>query len=190
MIGIGLITVFGALMFYSTITQNANALVALGVTNPAEIGGWATLASFGVPIGTILFWGLGRLHIGLLLFINFLLIGAGFTWMSATTTPLEYVWAANLQQIGCGLMLPTLLVWAAQGLAYKIRGRGNGWWQGAFGLGFFASGMTLEYLGKLLGNSILAAFGMLGKICLVAAVLTIIARQLWGRRAIAATVGT
>jgi MFS family permease len=190
MIGIGLITVFGALMFYSTITQNANALVALGVTNPADIGGWATLASFGVPIGTILFWGLGRLNIGLLLSINFLLIGAGFTWMSATRTPMEYVWAANLQQIGCGLMLPTLLVWAAQGLAYKIRGRGNGWWQGAFGLGFFASGMTLEYMGKLLNNSILAAFGMLGKICLVAAVLTIIAKQLWRRRASAAAAGT
>ena len=184
MIGIGIITVFGALMFYSTITQNANAFVALGVTNPAEIGGWATLASFGVPIGTILFWGLGRLHIGLLLFIDFLLIGIGFTWMSAASTPMEYVWAANLQQIGCGLILPTLLVWAAQGLAYNIRGRGNGWWQGAFGLGFFASGMVLEFMGKRFDNSILAAFGALGKVCLAAAIICMIAKLIWGKNAI------
>lgn len=184
MTGILLITLVGSMMFYSTITQNANAFVQLGVTNPADIGRYATLASFGVPIGTILFWGLGRLHIGLLLFIDFLLIGIGFTWMSSSTTPMVYVYAANVQQVGCGLVLPTLLVWATRGLAYRIRGRGNGLWQGAFGLGLFVSGATLTFLGKQFDNSILAAFGALGKVCFVAAAAAIIGKFVWGKNAL------
>ena len=184
MSGIIAITLVGSMMFYSTITQNANALVELHVTSPAEIGKYATLASFGVPVGTLLFWVLGRLHIGLLLFINFLLVGAGFVWMSHATTPGTYVLAANLQQTGCGLMLPTLLVWATRGLAYQVRGRGNGLWQGAFGLGLFISGAAIQYMGSLYGNSILAAFGVLGKVSLVAAALALVARFIWGGKAL------
>lgn len=184
MLGILAITLVGSVCFYSTITQNANALVQLGVTNPADIGTYATYASFGVPIGTILFWGLGRLHIGLLLFIDFLLIGLGFVWMSNAGSPNTYVLAANLQQIGCGLILPTLLVWATRGLAYQIRGRGNGLWQGAFGLGLFVSGAAIQYMGSLMNNSILAAFGLLGKMALVAAAAAIVGKLIWGRQAL------
>jgi predicted MFS family arabinose efflux permease len=178
MSGILLITLIGSVMFYATITQNANAFVALGVGNPAEIGRYATLASLGVPIGTALFWGLGRLHVGYLLCIEFLLIGIGFTYMSAASTPMEYVYAANVQQIGCGLMLPTLLIWATKGLAYGIRGRGNGMWQGAFGMGLFLSGMTLTFLGEQVGG-LIPAFALLGKACFLAAVVAIAGKLLW-----------
>jgi predicted MFS family arabinose efflux permease len=184
MIGIMLITVIASLMFYSTVTQNANALVELGIRNPADIGSYSTLASFGVPIGTLLFWGLGRLHIGLLLFIDFLLIGIGFTWMAAAKDPGAYVLAANVQQIGCGLILPTMLVWATRGLAYRIRGFGNGLWQGAFGFGLFVSGFTLQFMGSILNNSILGAFGVLGKFCLAAAIVTLVAKLIWGKQAL------
>jgi len=183
MSGIMGITLVGSMFFYSTIMQNANALAQLGVTDPAEIGKYATLASLGVPIGTLLFWVLARLHIGWLLFIDFLLIGLGFLWMSISPTPATYVLAADLQQVGCGLILPTLLVWATRGLAYRVRGRGNGLWQGAFGLGLFFSGAMIQVLGKLLGNSMLAAFGLLGKLSLVAAVLALLAKFIWGRKA-------
>lgn len=189
MLGILAITIVGSVMFYSTITQNANAFVALGVTNPAEIGSWATLASIGVPIGTVMFWIFGRMHIGLLLALEFILIGAGFTFMSSATTPMEYVWAADLQQIGCGMILPTLLVWATRGLAYQIRGRGNGLWQGAFGLGLFVSGAALQYLSEQFGGSILLAFGALGKVCFAAAIVAIVAKLIWGKNAIPASAG-
>jgi hypothetical protein len=154
----------------------------LGVHDPQEVGKWATLASLGVPLGTLLFWALGRLQIGLLLFVDFLLIGVGFLWMSRSTTPLEYASAAILQQLGCGLILPTLLVWATQGLAYQIRGRGNGIWQGAFGFGLFVSGAALQFMGNhFFDHSILAAFGFLGKCCLVAAVAAVIGKMISGR---------
>ena len=183
MLGILAITLVGAVCFYATITQNANAFVVLGVTNPAEIGRWATLASLGVPIGTVIFWGVSRLHIGLLLFLDFLLIGIGFLWMARAATPMEYVYAANVQQIGCGLILPTLLVWATRGLAYHIRGRGNGLWQGALGLGLFVSGAFLTFLDKQVGG-LLPAFGVLGKVALAAAVLALVGKMISGRTAI------
>ena len=181
MIGIIAITVVGSVMFYSTITQNANAFLALGL-HPSQLTFYMTIASLGVPIGTVLFWGLSRLQIGLLLFIDFLLIGIGFTWMSAATPGdfMGYVFATNVQQIGCGLILPTLLVWATQGLAYKIRGRGNGLWQGAFGIGLFISGATLTFLGKHLGG-LIPTFGVLGKACFAAAIIALISKLIWGR---------
>jgi len=174
MSGIMVITLISSVMFHSPLTQNANAFVELGVRDPAEIGRWATLASIGVPIGTVCYWALGRLRIDLLFFVEYLLIGLGFTLMSRAATPMEYALAANLQQVGFGLTLPMLLVWATRGLAYHIRGRGNGLWQGTFGLGLFVSGVVMQFLGELFDNSILKAFGALGEVCLIAAALTII----------------
>lgn len=192
MLGIMLITVVGSVMFYSTITQNANAFIELGfrpweqnqpyVWILSKFDWYMTLASLGVPIGTFLFWGLGRLQIGLLLFIDFLLIGIGFTWMSMAKGDnlTGYILATNVQQIGCGLILPTLLVWATKGLAYQIRGTGNGMWQGAFGVGLFISSGVLTYLGKQYGG-LISSFGMLGKLCFIAAAIAIASKLIWGR---------
>lgn len=182
MVGIVAITLLGSVSFYSTITKNADALALLGVTDSSKVGFLLMIASIGVPIGTILFWGLGRLHIGLLLFVDFLLIGVGFTLMSNATTPMGYALAANVQQIGCGLVLPTLLVWATRGLAYAIRGRGNGIWQGSFGIGLFISAALLDYLGKHLGG-LLPTFGVLGKLTLGIAIVALISKFIWGHRA-------
>jgi MFS family permease len=180
MIGIIAITLLGSVCFYSTITKNAAALVSLGVTDPNRIGQLSALASLGVPIGTVVFWVLGRLPIGWLLFIDFLLIGTGFTLMSHASTPTHYALAANVQQIGCGMVLPTLLVWATRGLAYAIRGRGNGLWQGAFGVGLFISAALLTYLGKQLGG-LLPTFGILGVLCFVAAAVAMLGGLTWGK---------
>jgi len=180
MIGIIAITLLGSVCFYSTITKNAAALVSLGVADPNRIGQLSALASLGVPIGTVVFWVLGRLPIGWLLFIDFLLIGTGFTLMSHAATPLSYAVAANVQQIGCGMVLPTLLVWATRGLAYAIRGRGNGLWQGAFGVGLFISAALLTYLGKQLGG-LLPTFGILGMVCFVAAAAAMLGGLIWGK---------
>lgn len=180
MIGIIAITLLGSVCFYSTITKNAVALVSLGVSDPNRIGQLSALASLGVPIGTVVFWVLGRLHVGWLLCIDFLLIGTGFTLMSHASTPMSYAVAANVQQIGCGMVLPTLLVWATRGLAYAIRGRGNGLWQGAFGVGLFISAALLTFLGKQLGG-LLPTFGVLGYVCFAAAAAAVIGKLFWGK---------
>jgi MFS family permease len=168
--GICLLTLLASISFYTVITKNAEALVALGVQDPAEIGKLTMLASIGVPIGTFIYWGVARLPIGGLLLLDFLLIGAGFVLMGRATDPTAYVWGSLINQIGCGLVLPTMLVWATQGLAYSIRGRGTGMWQAAFAIGQFLSGMVITLLSKQLGG-LLPTLSLMGKFALVFAVM-------------------
>jgi MFS family permease len=179
--GICALTLIGSLMFYGIITQNANALVALGVKEPSRIGYYTTLASLGVPLGTFIYRGVARLHIGLLLFIDFALIGVGFFGMSHATDPVGYSWVAFLNQVGCGMVLPTLLVWATRGLAYRIRGRVNGVWQATFAIGQFISGVTIQFLSSHVEGQLMGAFRGLAIVALVTAVGALVGKLVVGR---------
>jgi MFS family permease len=162
------LTLVAAVMFYSIITQNANALAALGVHDAQRVGVLTMIASLGVPIGTFAYWIASRLRIGWLLCLDFALIGVGFLGMGRAVDPGSYVMSAFVNQLGCGLVLPTMLVWTTRGLPFEIRGRGNGMWQGAFAIGQFASGMVLQFLGEQSGG-LLPAFSRLSVVCFAVA---------------------
>jgi MFS family permease len=179
-LGICALTLLASISFYTVITKNAEALVALGVHDPAVIGRYTMLASIGVPLGTFIYWGLARLPIGWLLLIDFGLIGIGFVRMGDALDPTAYAWGSFVNQVGCGLVLPTMLVWATRGLAYSIRGRGNGMWQAAFAIGQFLSGMVVTLLSGRL-NGLLPTLVVMGKAALIFAVLAAVAGLLWPR---------
>jgi MFS family permease len=181
-LGICAITLLASISFYTVITKNAEALVVLGVSDPAEIGRLTMLASIGVPLGTFVFWGVSRLPIGWLLFVDFAFVGLGFTLMGLATDPVSYAWGSFINQLGCGLVLPTMLVWATRGLAYAIRGRVNGIWQAAFAIGQFLSGMVVTLLSKGLGG-LLPTLAVMGRVILAFAVIAAIAGVLWQRKA-------
>jgi hypothetical protein len=178
--GICLLTLLASISFYAVITKNAEALVALGVHDPAQIGRFTMLASIGVPAGTFIYWGVSRLPIGWLLLLDFTLIGVGFVLMGRATDPNAYAWGSFVNQIGCGIVLPTMLVWATQGLAYSIRGRGTGMWQAAFAIGQFLSGMVITLLSKQLGG-LLPTLGLMGKFALAFAAIAGLTGLLWPR---------
>jgi MFS family permease len=177
MLGICAITLLGSISFYTVITKNAEALVALGVTDPAMIGRLTMLASIGVPLGTFVYWGASRLPIGWLLCLDFGLIGAGFSCMGRAGAPTAYTWGTFINEIGCGLVLPTLLVWATRGLAYRIRGRGNGLWQATFAIGQFLSGMTVTFLAARL-HGLLPTLVAMGAVALAVAGIAALAALL------------
>jgi hypothetical protein len=160
------------------ITKNGEALYSLGMTDAAAIGKLTMLASIGVPLGTFAFWKLSRLEIGWLLCIDFALVGGGFVLMGRATDTTGYAWGSFVNQIGCGLVLPTMLVWATRGLAYAIRGRVNGLWQAAFAIGQFLSGMVVTFLSKQLGG-LLPTFLVMGNAILVFAVAAAAAGAMW-----------
>jgi MFS family permease len=172
MSGICAITLFASVMFYTILTQSSLALNILGVHDPGRLGLLTMLASLGVPLGTFVFRGVARLPIGVLLMIEFLLIGGGFAWMGKASGPTQFVVAAVINQLGCGMILPTLLTWATRGLAFEIRGRANGMWQATFAVGQFLSGMVVTLLGERSGG-LLPAFIVLGILNLFAAALAI-----------------
>ncbi|HEX3847874.1 MAG TPA: MFS transporter [Steroidobacteraceae bacterium] len=150
--GICGITVLASIAFYTVITKNAQALNTLGVTDSAEIAKLTMLASIGVPLGTFVFWALSRLPIGWLLCVDFALVGIGFACMGHAGDADSYSLRTFINQLGCGLMLPTMLVWATRGLAYSIRGFVNGLWQASFVIGQFLSGMVVTWLSHVAGG--------------------------------------
>jgi MFS family permease len=180
--GICLITLFASVMFYTIQTQSSIALHAIGVIDPAQIGKFTAIASLGVPIGTVVFRFVTRWPIGRLLMLEFGVIGLGFIGMGRATEPDAFVYAALFNQIGCGMVLPTLLTWAIRGLNYAVRGRGTGIWQGTFSVGQFLSGVVITFISAMTGG-IFAAFTVLGVSGLVAAVSAILGDIITRRRA-------
>ncbi len=183
LLGICAVTLLGSISFYTVITKNAEALVALGVSDPARIGTLSVIATIGVPLGTFIYWGLSRLPIPWLLCVDFALIGSGFVWMGRATDPTFYEWGSFINQVGCGLVLPSLLVWATRGLAFNIRGRGTGMWNATFAIGQFLSGMIITALSKPL-SGLLATLSVIGFVNLAVAVAAALAglilrRNVW-----------
>jgi len=176
MLGICAITLFASIMFYTVQTQSGLALNALGVRNPAKIAELTMLASLGVPLGTVVFRSLSRHSVAVLLLIEFMLIGLGFLGMSRAFAPPQFALASLLNQVGCGMALPTLLTWATRGLAFEVRGRGTGIWTATFSVGQFLSGVLVTLLADNLGG-LPAAFGALA-ICNGVAGLVAVSRHL------------
>jgi len=162
-------------MFYTVQTQSSLALNSLGIRDPAKLGLLTAIACVGVLVGTLIFRLLARFALNRLLALEFLIIGAGFMSMGKAGNSWQFVVGAAMNQIGCGMILPTLLTWATRGLQFEFRGRGNGTWQATFALGQFLSGMVVTLLGDTVGG-ILPAFFFLGVANAAAAVISGLAR--------------
>ncbi|MDE2340381.1 MAG: MFS transporter [Alphaproteobacteria bacterium] len=175
------ITLFGAVMFYTVQIELSAALKELGVTLPngdydSARGGLITMAaSLGVPLGTVLFMALSqRLTLKWLFVLEFLLMGTGFVLMSMVHSKITFTGAAFIDQLGAGMVLPTLLTWAVAQLPFAIRGRGTGLWTATFTLGqFVCNNAALPSIMRYT-HTLLPAFGVLGWACLAAMVAALI----------------
>ncbi len=177
-----LITLFGSVMFYTVQIKLSDAFNALGVVNPdgsydAARGGMMTaVASIFVPVGTLCFWYLSpRLSLKVMFVVEFALLAVGFLLMSVLKNPWAFTFAAGLDQIGAGMLLPTLLTWAIARLPFAVRGRGTGLWTATFSLGQFAcNNAAIPFIMGFTGG-ILPTIGVLGWLCAAAAVVALIA---------------
>jgi MFS family permease len=177
-----LITLFSSVMFYTVQIKLPDAYKALGVvlgdgSYDAARGGMMTaVASIFVPVGTLCFWFLSpRLSLKSMFVLEFALLAAGFLLMSVLKSPWAFTLAAGLDQIGAGMLLPTLLTWAVVRLPYAVRGRGTGLWTAAFTLGqFVCNNAAIPFITGFTGG-ILPTMGVLGWLCGSAAVLALIA---------------
>jgi len=168
LIGICAVTLMASVMFYTYQTQAGLALDQLGIHDAGQRGTATMIASLGVPIGTVLFWIASRLQLAALICIEFLMIGVTYVYMGQAVDVHGFTVAAFANQLGCGLILPTMLTWATHGLAFDIRGRCTGWWTGSFVAGQFLSGGIMTFLAGWLGG-VLKALGALGIVSLSAA---------------------
>jgi MFS family permease len=177
-----LITLFGSVMFYAVQIKLPDAYKALGVVladgsyDAASGGAMTAAASMFVPLGTLCFWWLSpRLSLKAMFVIEFALMAAGFILMSILKSPWAFTFAAGLDQIGAGMLLPTLLTWAVARLPFAVRGRGTGLWTATFSLGQFAcNNAAIPFIMGFTGG-ILPAMGVLGWLCGAAAIIALIA---------------
>lgn len=177
-----LITLFGSVMFYTVQIKLPDAYKALGVVladgsyDAARGGAMTAVASIFVPVGTLCFWWLSpRLSLKAMFVLEFALMAAGFILMSMLTSPWAFTFAAGLDQIGAGMLLPTLLTWAVTRLPFAVRGRGTGLWTATFSLGqFVCNNAAIPFIGGFTGG-ILPTMAVLGWLCGTAAIIALIA---------------
>jgi MFS family permease len=172
LLGICLITFFASTAFYVVIVQLSFVLTERGYGSPKLIGIGAALAGLAMPIGAVLFR-LIRASYAAKLAVSFCLSCIGFFIMTFTHRYGVTVAGAALNEMGSGLVLPTLVTWALSKLPFHVRGRGTGAWQSSFALGQFASPLVILGLAHLLGgriHAVLAYACACGLSALIAAV--------------------
>jgi MFS family permease len=149
-------------LFYTVQIQAPNGLTTLGWTDPAKTGFWTSVASIGVVLGTYIFSRVVAWPVRRLLLTEFALLATGFALMGSAASPEQFLIGCFINQLGAGLLLPTLLVWAMSILPFSIRGRGAGMWTGAFTFGQFLSPIAVTFFSQQLGGLIPAFMAMGG----------------------------
>ncbi|MFF6787672.1 MFS transporter [Streptomyces filamentosus] len=169
MAGICLLTVFGAVVFYTVPVEMAYLLDDAGVDSPGTIGAVTALASAATVLGSIAFTRLspGRRPLPVLL----ALCAAGFLLMGLGGSLPLLIAGAVLNCVGTGLLLPSLVTLAMSRLHFADRGRGMGLWTATFFLGQFVCPLVL-LAGKAAVGTLATAVAVLGlATALVAAAL-------------------
>jgi MFS family permease len=172
MLGICAVTLFCALLYYVEVLQISSVLSLSGLDSPAKIGFASGIAGIGVPIGALLFSLLSKRSLRLQLLINFALFAVGLYGMGNLGGITAVVSSAFVAQIGCGLLIPTLLTWCLSQLAYEHRGKGIGVWHTAFFLGQFLSPFVISILTMRSAGGLLAAVSSLGVLAAIGALIT------------------
>ncbi len=173
------ITIYGSVFFYTVQIQAASGLVALGLTSPARIGFLTSIASIGVPLGTFIYSRIGRMGVGRLLLIEFGLLAIGFMMMGRANDVTLFLIGCFINQLGAGLLLPTLLVWSMSILPFAIRGRGTGFWQSAFALGQWLSPLAVTFFALRFGG-IMGSFQILSYCAAAGVIIALLASRMRG----------
>ncbi|MGO4146473.1 MFS transporter [Paenarthrobacter sp. YAF11_1] len=161
------VTLFGGIVFYALIVHLPYVITGLGVQDAALIGGAAAIASLATAAGAISFRFLAKLGTRKLLAGAFGLAAVGLCVVSVAGSVPVAVLGAVIASAGTGILLPTLLTWAVNGLDFSQRGRGTGIWTGTLFIGQFLTPIVLGATAAALGNLGLA-LGALGLACALA----------------------
>ncbi len=167
------VTIFASTLFYTVQIMASTGLTELGSADPARNGFLTSIPSIGVPLGTFIYSRLTGTPVARLLMAEFGILGAGFLVMSNATSIPAFLIGCGINQIGAGLILPTLLVWAMSQLDFDIRGRGAGIWTGAFSLGQWLSPLVITFFSLRMGG-LLPSFSVPGYAALFALAVTVL----------------
>ncbi len=166
-----LVTLVGGVVFYALIVQLSFVLTHLGFSSTSGIGAVSALMSLATAAGAVTFARSSHRTPRQLLPLEFALAAAGLAvvWVAGSVPAVAA--GAVVTGFGTGMMLPTLLTWAVNGLTFEQRGRGTGLWTGALFMGEFLSPLVIAAFGVLAGG-LQPALGVLGVVAALMAVVT------------------
>jgi MFS family permease len=182
MMPLAAISVFGGVMFFLMQIQVTTVLAeSYDIKTPSQLGLFTGAAGLAVGVGSVLFRRLARARAATQLTIAFGLIGAGYVMMNHSPAVEFFTVWLLINQLGCGILLPSLAVLVMAALPFEFRGRGTGLFMTAWWLGQPLSAQLAPWVQGLQGGSLLGVLQVFGIACLVAAVVAAIRRGTGGR---------
>lgn len=145
------ISIFAMTAFLVTVIQTGFLLTERGITSPAVIGRWQALASLANPAGAILFGWLSWRYITKLS-VSFLLMGTGFAIIALQPSWQAVIYGAAITNLGCGMILPTIVSWGLRDIPAAIRGKATGTLMACNFFGQFLSPFAIVWLKGLTGS--------------------------------------
>jgi MFS family permease len=183
MMPLAAISVFGGVMFFLMQIQVTNVLAeSYDIKTPSQLGLFTGAAGLSVAVGSaLLFRRLARARAATQLTIAFGLIGVSYVMMNHSPAVQAFTAWLVVNQLGCGILLPSLAVLVMAALPFEFRGRGTGLFMTAWWLGQPLSAQLVPWVRGLQGGSLPAVLQVVGIACLVAAIIAAIRRGTGGR---------
>lgn len=169
---VGLVSLVASTLYYIEPIHIATVLQSTGAGSTTRIGLIQAATSVAYILGALLYRRLHACSIGLLLglaggLIGIGMIGIGFaaTWQAAA------LWAVP-QQLGAGMVIPSLIAWAQSRMPFEQRGRAMGIWATFFFSGLFLC-PTLVTITTSHAGDLSSAIWILGAVTVAAAALSV-----------------
>lgn len=170
----GAVTLLGASLYYVYIVQIGLAFEGIGLRDPGRVGMLVGLANIGVFLGGLAFKPLSvRFSTPAQIATFFGLMGSGMVGIGLASTSTTMTAAATVQQVGAGILIPALVLWAMRDVAPQHRGKAMGIWSACFFFGQFSSPLLVTGT-RWGGADIAAAFAVLGAVALVSSVAALV----------------
>lgn len=158
---IGVVSFIASALHYVEPLHISSLFNERGIGSITQAGMIQALTSIGYICGSLLFRRMSKLVIGTQLAISGSLIGIGMIGIGLSTSYQAAGWWALAQQLGAGMIIPTLIAWTQASLPFAHRGRGMGIWATFFFSGQFFCPTLVVLTTRLLG-SLSATFWILG----------------------------
>lgn len=160
------VTLFGGAVFYAPIVEIPIKLDDVGVDNAGAIGAISALVAFATSLAAFVFGRVAESGPKRLLPIAFGTAGGGLAIVGFAASPLIVAIGGVVASAGCGLLLPTLLLWVVGNLDFVQRARVTGAWTAATFFGQFLCPLAILALGGLFGglSGALVALGLVAMV--------------------------
>ena len=175
---ISLLAIFGGTMFFNMQIQVSNMLSDYyNISSPSDLGLFSALAGFSVAVGTLLYRQFtAKLTVPIQLMFAFALLGISYVMMNYSADVTMFTVWLVVNQIGSGMLLPPLVVWAMGRLPFEFRGRGTGLFMSGWWLGQPLGSQAVAFMRGQNDGNLPVTLQFLGILCLIAAAIALVSR--------------